>query len=149
MRILLIALAALFAAAPSCQETNTQTPKAKTQEPNQAAQPKFALTRESVIEVANAEMRRLGMNISQYDVLFDQGNLAWNSAMRSIRIELPELAGHDFQAVKYTLRDRKTVGADVFIFIDKTTGKPLTFLQVEGRAQTSDVPPGQKPQTSP
>ena len=88
------------------------------------------LTRQQVIETANAEIRRNGMNPADYDIIFDQGNVAWRAALRSVRFNLPELEGRDYQAVKYTPRGHKTQGADLFVFVDKNTGKALLWLQI-------------------
>jgi hypothetical protein len=128
-----LGLAIVAVMIPSCQKPEPQG-STQAQTGGTAQKPADAnavqLTRDKVVEIANAELRRNGFKPEDYDVLFDQGNLAWRSAPISAQFDLPELKGHDYQSVKYTPRGHQKQGSDLFIFIDKNTGKPLLFFQV-------------------
>jgi hypothetical protein len=128
--VTLLAVVTLWMVTPSCRSPQTQKPQQNQASENPADANEVRLTRQQVIEIANAEIRRNGMNPADYDVIFDQGNLAWRSVLRSVQFSLPELEGRDYQVVKYTPRGHKTQGSDLFVFVDKNTGKALLFLQV-------------------
>ncbi len=127
----LLILATVGTVTLSCRSSQKQIQaSASAETPTDANE--VRLTRRLVIESANTELRRNGKNPDDYDVIYDQGNVAWRSVLRSVQFHLPELEGRDYQVVKYTPRGHKAQGADLFVFVDKNTGKALLFLQVGG-----------------
>jgi hypothetical protein len=88
------------------------------------------LTREQIIQNANAELRRRGLDPSRYDIRYQGANAAWVSVAKVAKVHLSELDGHNYQVVKYTLRDSNSLGADIYVFVDRNTGSVLALVPV-------------------
>ena len=103
---------------------------------------KQALSRERIIEIANAAARNYGWNPGSCTVVFDEGNAAWKADLSEIQrtlaaIPLPErkkfelpagswFEGHDYQVVRYDPRGRGPgTAASLYVFVDRDTGEVL------------------------
>jgi len=139
----LLGVCAYLAATFSCSPMRVQTApecSLKSDSGGQSAMGKTPLSREQIIEIANAAARDYGWDPGSCTVVFDEGNSAWKSKLSDIQsalasIPLPEretvglppmpwLEGHDYQVVQYVRRAFGT-GADLWVFVDRDTGEVL------------------------
>jgi hypothetical protein len=91
-------------------------------------------SRSEIFAIADNEGQRLGYNIEQMSVSFDIYNSEWRSYLKSLTADggMPDveekLKGLQYWAVYYAPL-KMTFGGDLWVFIDKGTGKIITVIQ--------------------
>jgi hypothetical protein len=83
-------------------------------------------SREQILEAANGEARREGLDLKKFDITYDVGNAAWKPVLARIEAAVhdpaPFLKGHDYQVVIYRSREAIRAGT-LYIFVDRNTCK--------------------------
>ncbi len=118
----------------SCGPTHTQTgsERSKTRDwERQMDMERGMLSREQIIEAANAVAREYGWDPEEAVITWDEGNTRWRHVFSMVH--MPELEGHDYQAVIYAPR-RLGPSAELWVAVDRNTGEVVRV-----------VGPGRKP----
>ena len=109
-----------------------------------------SLSRERIIEIADAEARRRGCYPDEWVTIYDEGNAHWKSTWAEIEarrvetealrvrfnldikpqppVSMPEFDGRDYQVIIYRRRDIPPSG-DLLILVDRNTGEVLRVIQ--------------------
>ncbi len=133
-------ISTICAATVSCQPLVTGTPdeKQSSEGSRQAGVNERSLSKEQIIEIANAEARRHGWNPERWTTIYDEGNALWEPYL-SLLGDPPqplkpvpppsELQGRDYQVVVYRRHD-VTLSGDLFVMVDRHTGEVIYVLHL-------------------
>jgi hypothetical protein len=93
------------------------------------------LTKQQIIDVANEEAASKGLQLSEYDVYYDVGNVKSQQIIADIKNDgsvfserFKALEGRDYQAVIYKLKGRYVAGGRLTVFVDRRTGEVITWF---------------------
>ena len=95
----------------------------------------WAVPQGDILNAANHEAQRLGYDLSQMRVAYDEGNSQWEEyhaahAGGQAKETDTSLTGHVYQAVYYR-PEAEELGGDLWVFIDADTGEVLATIQGE------------------
>ena len=92
------------------------------------------VTAEQALSAASNLGKKLGYDVQQMEVVLDETNSEWNRWLASgphddftTRL-LRKLEGHDYWAIMLWPK-RPQFGGDLTVFVDKNTGKILTYFR--------------------
>ena len=93
------------------------------------------LSKEGIVKVAAAKASEEGVNLNEVSVLYDTDNVRWDKVSRTLstpetKRHLDVLRRRDFQAVAFTPR-RRMLGGVLWVFIDRQTGRVITWYGEE------------------
>jgi hypothetical protein len=95
------------------------------------------LSKQRAITIANEFAKSLGYDLAKMKASADENNSVWKSYLSSSDITRREysnligkLAGRDYWAVYYRLEPER-FGGDLFVFVDKRTGKIIEHLSFQ------------------
>ena len=96
----------------------------------------WAAPQGDLLNAANREAQRLGYDLSQMHVAYDEGNAQWeeyhtaHAGSGQAQEVATSLTGHVYQAVYYQ-PEAEELGGDLWVFIDADTGEVLATIQGE------------------
>jgi hypothetical protein len=137
----LLLISIICAATVSCRPLATGTPGEK---PGSEGARKHVgmnertLSKEQIIEIANAEARRHGWNPERWITIYDEGNAHWGSYLSLFRAPPPplkpvppppELEGRDYQVVIYRRQD-VPISGDLLVMVDRHTGEVIYVMHL-------------------
>lgn len=99
------------------------------------------ITIEEAIKIANKEAEKLNYNVSEMNIKIDENNTVWKKYSSSINFSIgstflddnqeikTKLKNKSFWAIYYMPKNINQFGGDLWIFINKDTGKIILFLK--------------------
>ena len=95
-------------------------------------QSKFNADQKVVIDIAKQKAKELNYNIKEMEIVIDNQNMEWSRYLAEIKKWQPELIkpleNKDYVAVYYRPK-KMQMGGDLWVFVDKQTGKVITVIQ--------------------
>jgi len=118
-----VAICAGMMSCNSVDKQNAATPEfGRDASREQRDMQKTALSKERIIDIANAVARQAGWNLDQAKIIYDEGNVYWRQVARG---PWTQLDGHDFQAVVYWHKQPIPEGG-FWVLVDRNSGEVLS-----------------------
>jgi len=94
---------------------------------------KCTLSKEQVIDAANAAVRLHGWNLEDFDVIYDEENTEWKRFLSDVGTLPPEYEGRDCHIVTYKPRVRPpvTFGGGLEVTVDRNSGAVLGIGEIQ------------------
>lgn len=96
---------------------------------------KMHISKEEAIEIANKELLKQDFDVTQKNVSADKENTAWNrhflsdeTAIENNLHIVESLKDKNYWAIYYQPKERRFLGGEAWVFVDKNTGEIILLF---------------------